>query len=92
METCRWLGVGRSCAREADNAGRDAVRQAVAGRDAKLLIVFASERYDLPALVATIADGAPGAALIGCSTAGEIARVRGMGGFHNQTLVVLAVA
>ena len=35
------------------------------------------------------ADGAP---IAGFYTLGEIARTRGVSGFHNQTLVVLAVA
>ena len=35
------------------------------------------------------ADGAP---VIGFYTYGEIARIRGTSGFHNQTLVVLAFA
>ncbi|WP_162605923.1 FIST signal transduction protein [Jiangella aurantiaca] len=39
--------------------------------------------------IATIASGAP---VAGFYTYGEIARVRGLHGFHNQTLVVLAVA
>jgi hypothetical protein len=69
----RWLGVGHSSNPDASRAGAEAVDAAVAGRRAKLLVVFASERYDLTRLVGTIADGAPDAALIGCSTSGEIA-------------------
>jgi hypothetical protein len=34
---------------------------------------------------------APGAPLAGFYTYGEIARVRGARGFHNQTLVVLSI-
>lgn len=41
--------------------------------DAKLLVVFCSDAYDLHALLAGIREQAPGVPLIGCSTAGEIA-------------------
>ena len=42
--------------------------------------------------VARIAHHAAGAPVAGFYTYGEIARTRGTGGFHNQTLVVLAVS
>jgi hypothetical protein len=42
--------------------------------------------------VARIAAHAGGAPVAGFYTYGEIARVRGSNGFHNQTLVVLAIA
>lgn len=42
--------------------------------------------------VRRIAEHAVGAPVAGFYTYGEIARVRGMTGFHNQTLVVLAVS
>ena len=42
--------------------------------------------------VARIAANAGGAPVAGFYTYGEIARTRGVSGFHNQTLVVLAVA
>ncbi|MGH9152958.1 MAG: FIST signal transduction protein, partial [Acidimicrobiales bacterium] len=45
---------------------------ALAGDDAQLLVVFCSDAYDLGDLLAGAADAAPGVALIGCSTAGEI--------------------
>lgn len=41
--------------------------------------------------VQRIAESAPGTPVAGFYTYGEIARTRGVGGFHNQTLVVLAV-
>src|SRR6266545_6834629 len=83
----RWLGVGRSVAVDAAQAGAAAVAEAVDGRLAKLVIVFASERYDLPRLVGEIAAGAPGADLIGCGTAGEIAA----GGVAERGVVVVAL-
>ncbi|MGI5127613.1 FIST signal transduction protein [Pseudonocardia sp. CA-107938] len=39
-----------------------------------------------------ILQGAAGAPVAGLYTYGEIARTRGVGGFHNQTIVVLSVA
>jgi hypothetical protein len=42
--------------------------------------------------VARIAEHAAGAPVAGFYTYGEIARTRGIRGFHNQTLVVLAVS
>lgn len=42
--------------------------------------------------VAAITAAAPTAAVAGFYTYGEIARVRGTSGFHNQTLVLLAMA
>jgi hypothetical protein len=39
-----------------------------------------------------ILQGAGGAPVAGLYTYGEIARTRGVGGFHNQTIVVLSVA
>jgi hypothetical protein len=41
--------------------------------DARLLVVFCSDSYDLDELLAGIKETAPGVPLIGCSTAGEIA-------------------
>ena len=42
--------------------------------------------------VARIRTACGGAPVAGFYTYGEIARTRGISGFHNQTLVVLAVA
>ena len=42
--------------------------------------------------IARIAENASGAPVAGFYTYGEIARTQGMSGFHNQTLVVLAVS
>ena len=46
----------------------------------------------IAAEVARIGEHASGAAIAGFYTYGEIARTRGVGGFHNQTLVVLALS
>lgn len=70
----RWMAAGRSADPDARTAGSEAAGQAVAGRtDGRLLVVFASDSYDLPALLAGIDSVAPELPLVGCSTAGEIA-------------------
>lgn len=69
----RWVGVGRSSAQDAYTAGTAAAKEALAGRSASLLLVFASDHYDLEAVLAGINDSSGDAPLIGCSTAGEIA-------------------
>src|SRR5688572_15317122 len=68
----RWLAVGRSAEPDARAAGAEAAAQALTGADARLLVVFCSDSYDLPALLAGINDTTGGVPLIGCSTAGEI--------------------
>jgi hypothetical protein len=82
----RWLAVGRSNAPDAATAGAEAARGALARDDARLLIVFCSHRYDLPALVTAIGSES-GAPLVGCSTAGEIAT----GGPGDAGVVVVAL-
>src|SRR5207247_1230707 len=56
----RWLGVGRSADADGRTAGRDATASAILGRDAKLVIVFCSDSFDLEALLAGIEVSAPG--------------------------------
>jgi len=48
------VGIGRSAAPEARSAAAEATGAALAQGDAKLLIVFCSELYDLPELLAAI--------------------------------------
>ena len=69
----RWMSVGRSQFKDPREAGREAAEAATEGRDAKLLIVFCSDSYDLPLLLEGINEVSRSAPLIGCSTAGEIA-------------------
>ncbi len=70
----RWIGVGRSENTDAITAARETLDSALDGRrDIRLLVVFASDAYDLSVLVGSLSDGIGDAALIGCSTAGEIA-------------------
>jgi hypothetical protein len=73
MERQRWLGVGRAAGKDASNAGRQAAGRALEARQAKLLVVFASDSLDLKGVLTGIADVAAEVPLIGCSTAGEIA-------------------
>ncbi|MGH2713375.1 MAG: FIST signal transduction protein [Thermoleophilaceae bacterium] len=69
----RWMGVGHSNTDDAREAGSEAARIALTGDSPKLLVVFCSDRYDLPELLGGINDASGGVPLIGCSTAGEIA-------------------
>jgi hypothetical protein len=65
----------------------------LAGPDARLLVVFCSDSYDLPTLVKAIAAEAPDVPLIGCSTAGELSvSSDGSGaGAGDSTVVVTAL-
>ncbi len=84
----RWVGSGSSSVSDASEAGRSACLQAVGGRDeAKLLVVFASDAYTLTELLEAVREAAPGVALIGCSTAGEIAA----GGATDSGVVIMAL-
>ncbi len=69
----RWFAVGHSSAEDSRRAGAEAAARANAPGEPKLLIVFVSCEYDLEALVAGIRSQLDEGALIGCSTAGEIA-------------------
>jgi hypothetical protein len=69
----RWIAVGQSSEADAWAAGAAATRQALDGRDGRLLVVFCSDSYDLAALLTGINEASGGVPLIGCSTAGEIA-------------------
>ncbi|MBK5305425.1 MAG: FIST C-terminal domain-containing protein [Frankiaceae bacterium] len=84
----RWVGSGSSREPDAATAGREACLDAVADRPAPvLLVVFASDAYDLTQLSAAIRAAAPGVPLIGCSTSGEIAA----SGAGDSGVVVMAL-
>lgn len=81
-----------------DDACREAL-EALGGRDPIGLMMFdcIARRSVLTedgtdAEVMRMRDHASGAPVAGFYTYGEIARTRGAGGFHNQTLVVLALS
>jgi hypothetical protein len=95
-----WImeGDAQSVLEATDAAGGDSL-SALAGRSPLGMIAFdciarrgvlgdEGIRSEIGRL-ATIASGAP---VAGFYTYGEIARTRGPRGFHNQTLVVLAIA
>jgi hypothetical protein len=94
-----WLmeGDADSVLDATDAACADALG-AIDGADPLGLLVFdcIARRGVLGDGIATevdrISDQAQGAPVAGFYTYGEIARTRGVNGFHNQTLVVLAVA
>jgi hypothetical protein len=83
----RWAGVGHSSDPDGRAAGAAAASQALERDDAKLLIVFCTDSYDLPALLAGINERSGGVPLIGCSTAGQIAE----GHTGQATVVVTAL-
>lgn len=88
LETARWVGAGSSRDPDASAAATSAYSDALQGRaDPRLLVVFASDAYDLTALLAALRDAAPDVPLIGCSTAGEIAR----SGAGDSGVVVMAL-
>ncbi|MBB2949221.1 hypothetical protein FB565_009026 [Actinoplanes lutulentus] len=68
----RWFGVGRSLLEDPAEAGAQACREATAGRQPTLLLVFAALRHSTPAMAEAVHAAAGGDVLmIGCSTAGE---------------------
>jgi hypothetical protein len=68
----RWVGVGTASGEDAAATGRRAAAAAQTGDDPKLVVVFASDDYDLALLTAGIREVSGDVALVGCSTAGEI--------------------
>ncbi|MCW2544097.1 MAG: hypothetical protein JWM40_1649 [Frankiales bacterium] len=84
----RWVGSGSSCVVDATEAGRSACTAAIAGRqEARLLVVFASDAYDLTVLLSAVRATSPDVPVIGCSTSGEIAAA----GATDSGVVVMAL-
>src|SRR5437868_14202020 len=73
MPPDRWFGVGTGDV-SAGDAGRRAADAALIRDDAKLLILFCSPAANLPDLIGQVRSRSGGVPLIGCTTAGEIAR------------------
>jgi hypothetical protein len=71
----RWFGVGYSASPDAGVAAAEATDAALAGRSARLLIVFCSVGYDLPRLLDGVRARAGEAAIVGCTTLGQLASV-----------------
>ena len=70
--TPRWAGTGASDLSDSSAAGRRAAAEALGGREAALVIVFASDHHHLEDLLEGVRTCAGDAALVGCTTAGEI--------------------
>jgi len=87
IQDTRWMGVGRSTARDSRAAGTQAAAAALRGTDPRLLVVFAAIEHDLTALLAGIREAAGDVPLIGCSTHGEI----GPGGPRDGSVIVTAL-
>ena len=83
----RWCGVGCSSQPDAQTAGAEAAAGAMAGPDAKLIIVFASDAHEAEPLLAGIRGVTKEVPLIGCSTAGEITPA----GPADMSVVILAL-
>jgi hypothetical protein len=79
-------------------ACREAIDALGDGEAPQALVLFGCSarskflRADAPQEIARVADLAGDATIVGLYTNGEIARTRGVMGFHHQTLVVLALA
>ncbi len=81
------MGTGRSSRPDARQAGVGAAAGALVGEDPKLLVVLASDAYDLGALLGGVAGVAQETPVVGCSTAGVIAT----GGPGSDGVVVMAL-
>ena len=73
MPPDRWFAVGTADV-SADGAGGRAADAALIHDEAKLLIVFCSPTENIPDLIGQIRSRSGHVPLIGCTTAGEIAR------------------
>ncbi len=70
----RWVGVGSSTSPDAATATTEAVRAALGGRDAALVILFVAPALDVHEVARTTAAELPeGVEVVGCTTTGEIA-------------------
>ena len=68
-----WVRVGSSSLIDGSEALEQALQALNLSHDPRLLIVFAAPRYALEPLSISLRERLPGTAVIGCSTAGEIA-------------------
>ena len=67
------MGVGQSVDGDAATAGGQAARQASAGREPALLLVYCSTGYDLDRLLDGVREHAgAGTVIAGCTTLGEV--------------------
>lgn len=83
----RWMSVGTSDDPRARVAAESAVHEALAGRDAALVMLFVAPTYNMEEVAAAASAAAQGAPLVGCSSSGEIAE--GWGGSGRLVAVAL---
>lgn len=84
----RWSAAGRSAHVDPYVAGVEAATAALGTREEpRLLVLFCSDRYDVPQVVAGVRSVSGQVPLVGCSTAGEIAT----GGPGDHSAVILAI-
>jgi hypothetical protein len=76
----RWIEVGSSIAATSEQAVEEALAPILAAGTPSLVLVFCSPVHDLSRVAGLVADRIGAAALIGCSTAGELAPDRSCGG------------
>lgn len=68
----RWFGVGQSMSSDPATAGAQAAQAALQGRQAALVVVFASLPLSVPEMAEAVhAEAGGDVPLIGCSTSGE---------------------
>ncbi|HEY3924446.1 MAG TPA: FIST N-terminal domain-containing protein [Acidothermaceae bacterium] len=70
----RWFGSGRSCNTDVAAAGAEAAREALAGRQAALVMVFCPAGVDYEAMIAGVRSEAGDAPLIGCTGIAQLAQ------------------
>lgn len=64
----RWLSVGISTEDDSARAGAAAARDALTGRDAKLVVLFCTPHHDPAVVLAAVNEVSGDAPLIGCSS------------------------
>jgi hypothetical protein len=99
----RWLAVGSSMLGDSYDAGAQAASEALRYDDPKLLLLFSSDRHDLPRLTRAVTEASGGTPMIGCTTGGElcaggpsdggvVVAALGGSGFQTATSVATEVA
>lgn len=69
----RWFGVGQSVAPRSRKAGAEAAAEAIGGREATAVFVFASVAHDLPELLDGVRlEAGSDAEIVGATTMGEL--------------------
>ncbi|MBM2617147.1 FIST C-terminal domain-containing protein [Actinoplanes sp. LDG1-06] len=69
----RWFGVGQSSAADSRKAGAEAAAEAIGGREAKAVFVFASVSHDLAELLRGVRmEAGADAEIVGATTMGEM--------------------